>query len=59
MLFDVIFSFPVMYVHNLNYIFVAINMFTWKQKETVVFDIVFHRIVISDVDNSLQVTHVT
>ncbi len=35
-----------MYVRSLKYIFAAINMFTWKQKEAVVFDIVFRRIVI-------------
>ncbi len=34
-----------MYVRSLNYIFVAINMFKWKWKEAVVFDIVFRRIV--------------
>ncbi len=28
-----------MYVRSLNYIFAAINMFTWKQ-EAVVFDII-------------------
>ncbi len=35
-----------MYVRSLKYIFAAINMFTGKQKEAVVFDIVFRRIVI-------------
>ncbi len=35
-----------MYVRSLKYIFAAINMFTWKQKEAVVFDIVFRHIVI-------------
>ncbi len=29
-----------MYVRSLKYIFAAINMYTWKQKEAVVFDIV-------------------
>ncbi len=28
-----------MYVRSLNYISVAFNMFKWKQKEAVVFDI--------------------
>lgn len=41
MLFDIIFRFTVMYVRSLNYIFAGINMFTWKQKEAVVFDMVF------------------
>ncbi len=30
---------------ELTYIFAAINVFTWKLKEAVVFDIVFSRIV--------------
>ncbi len=34
-----------MYVRSLNYISVAINMFKWKRKEAVVFDIIFHLIV--------------
>ncbi len=38
-MFDIIFSFIVMYVRSLNYISAAINMFKWKRKEAVVFDI--------------------
>ncbi len=38
-MFDIIFNFIVMYVRSLNYISVAINVFKWKQKEAVVFDI--------------------
>ncbi len=38
-MFDIIFRIIVMYVRSLNYIYVAINMFKWKRKETVVFDI--------------------
>ncbi len=38
-MFDIIFSFIVMYVCSLNYISAAINMFKWKWKEAVVFDI--------------------
>ncbi len=38
-MFDIIFSFIVMYVRSLNYISAAINMFKWKWKEAVVFDI--------------------
>ncbi len=36
MLFDIAnICFTVMYVRSLNYIFAAINVFTWKQKEAV------------------------
>ncbi len=38
-MFDIIFRFIVMYVRSLNYISAAINMFKWKGKEAVVFDI--------------------
>ncbi len=38
-MFDIIFHFIVMYVRSLNYISAAINMFKWKRKEAVVFDI--------------------
>ncbi len=38
-MFDIIFCFTVMYVRALNYISEAINMFKWKRKEAVVFDI--------------------
>ncbi len=38
-MFDIIFSFIVMYVRSLNYISAAINMFKWKWIEAVVFDI--------------------
>ncbi len=38
-MFDIIFCIIVMYVRSLNYISVAINMFKWKRKEAVVFDI--------------------
>ncbi len=38
-MFDIIFCFIVMYVRSLNYISAAINMFKWKRKEAVVFDI--------------------
>ncbi len=38
-MFDIIFSFIVMHVRSLNYISAAINMFKWKRKEAVVFDI--------------------
>ncbi len=31
-MFDIIFCFILMYVHSLNYISAAINMFKWKQK---------------------------
>ncbi len=38
-MFDIIFSFIVMYARSLNYISAAINIFKWKRKEAVVFDI--------------------
>ncbi len=38
-MFDIIFHFIVMHVRSLNYISAAINMFKWKLKEAVVFDI--------------------
>ncbi len=41
MLFDIIFCVTAMFVRSLNYILAAIDMFKWKQKEAVVFDIIF------------------
>ncbi len=38
-MFAIIFCFIVIYARSLNYISAAINMFKWKQKEAVVFDI--------------------
>ncbi len=38
-MFDIIVCFIVMDVRSLNYISAAINMFKWKRKEAVVFDI--------------------
>ncbi len=38
-MFDMIFCFILMYVRSLDYISAAINMFKWKQKEAVGFDI--------------------
>ncbi len=34
-----------MYVRSLNYISAAINMFKWKRKKAVVFDILFRLIL--------------
>ncbi len=41
MLFDIIFCVTAMFVRSLNCILAAIDMFKWKQKEAVVFDILF------------------
>ncbi len=38
-MFDIILCFIVMFVRSLIYIYVAINMFKWKWKEAVVFEI--------------------
>ncbi len=53
-MFDIIFSFIVMYVRSLNYIYVALNMFKEKRKEAVVFDIFWYRVLLDRQKKSIK-----
>ncbi len=45
-----------MYVRSRNYISAAINMFKWKRKEAVVFDIIYHKYSVEDCTSQGELT---